>query len=252
MRLLALISIAATFIPYGVYAAPVFKTVDANGRTIYSDKAPATGLTKVLRLPDYQPLPAVLSRMDNVSAAQVSGEKPVGLTSKIAMATGAFEPADGPFRPSKSKQIDLYVMPGAQPYLDVIQRAAREWGAACGLALDYVDKQEPVAAPLSGNNVIVVDYGPGSNHGTSATAFRTYEGNAVGYTKIIISRTYGKADMRFVTLHELGHAIGLPHATDPAALMHANNGNRSYYTQTGEAPVLTSTDINGCSKLRSV
>jgi matrixin/uncharacterized protein DUF4124 len=248
MRLAASIVISAAFLPCGVHAGTIYKTVDANGRTAYSDKPPISGPVKLLHMPGYQPVLYVPTTTANVPAAPAGAGKAV-TSKRERQATGSFVPVGDAFRPSESGHIYLFVMPGAQPYRDIIQRAAGEWGAACRMTFEYIDQPEPKAA--NWNEVIVVDYGPGADAGASATAFRktTRDGKAVNYTKIIVSQTFGKGDIRFVVLHELGHAIGLPHATDRAAIMSADDGDRSYYIQSGEEPMLTSTDINGCSKL---
>ena len=57
--------------------------------------------------------------------------------------------------------------------------------------------------------------------------------------------------MYFAVLHELGHALGLPHASDPAAIMSVDGGNRLYFVQHGTRAVLTSTDVSGCQIMMS-
>ena len=249
MRLLVpLIAVTAALLFSGAHAGTVYKAVDAKGRIQYADRPAASGTVKVLHFSGYPRAAPVTAVAANVPAAPADWGK---VMVRERRATGTFVPNGEAFRPSTSRHNYLYVMPGAQPYLDIIRSAAAEWGAACRLTFEYIDRPEPGAARPNWNNVIVVDYGPGADAGAGATAFRktSSDGNALNYTKIIISQAFGKRDMRFVVLHELGHAIGLPHATDPAAIMSADNGDRRYYIQTGEAPALTSTDINGCSNL---
>jgi hypothetical protein len=111
--------------------------------------------------------------------------------------------------------------------------------------------EEPPAGAWTERTVVVVEYGPSALDGTSAKTFReaSPDGQNLAHAKVVLTDIDGDADSYFVVLHELGHALGLPHASDPAAVMNGSDGDHRYYVATGTHARLTSTDIDGCKQM---
>lgn len=166
-------------------------------------------------------------------------------------ATGVFVREDDAFLPA-SRTLSLYLTPQARHYTSLILNAAAQWNSACGVQFKYVNGKAPTAAP-PGSTVVVVDYGPGAMDGASAMTFRkaSPDKQTLSYAKVVITTAHGDADFYFEALHELGHALGIPHASDPAAVMHWT-AERAYYISTDTRARLTSTDIDGCNQMLAV
>ena len=249
------LALLATAFSISSHADPLYKSVDNEGRVTITNMKSSPGNVKQIILPAYQQSPPVVAPATPVAprppAASVALPRataaPVAPIPKIA--TGVFIPESDTFRPA-SRVLSLYVTSAAQGFANLIWGAATQWGSACGVQFEYVNAEAPAVAP-PGRTVVVVDYGPGSTPGASATTFRKLsgDGKAMRYARVIITDTRGESDLYFAVLHELGHTLGLPHASDPAAVMHLNDGNRRYYVSARARASLTATDIDGCVQM---
>jgi hypothetical protein len=219
--------------------------IDKDGQVTFTNMKPGSGNRKEIRTPSH-------SRLAVRSLPSANGGVPGSIANSFSpaarTATGVFVPEGDSFLPA-SRELYLYITPAAQRYASIIRQAAAQWSSACGVQFEYVNEKAPTSAP-PGHTVVVVDYGPGALDGTSATTFRkaSPDGQALSYAKVVITSARGDADLYFVALHELGHGLGLPHASDRAAVMHWT-GERGYYISTGTRASLTSTDIAGCRQM---
>jgi hypothetical protein len=231
--------------------AAVFSTLsfadamDKDAHVTFSNRKPGSANREEIRMPPHARLAV---RSPAAAHARARGSVANSFSPAARTATGVFVPEGDSFLPAR-RELYLYITPAAQRYASIIRQAAAQWSSACGVQFDYVNEQAPATAP-PGHTVVVVDYGPGALEGTSATTFRkaSPDGQALSYAKVVITNTRGDADLYFVALHELGHGLGLPHASDRAAVMHWT-GERGYYISTGTRASLTSTDITGCRQM---
>jgi hypothetical protein len=186
-----------------------------------------------------------LPAANSTAPAAIAG--PVRPMAKTA--TGVFSMVGDSLHPA-SRVLSLYITPSAQWYASAILQAAAQWSAACGVKFEQVNA-EPPASARSERTVVVVEFGPSAVDGTSAKTFReaSADGQNLVHAQVVLTNIHGDADSYFVVLHELGHALGLPHASDPAAVMNGNDGDHLYYVATGTRARLTSTDIDGCKQL---
>ena len=173
--------------------------------------------------------------------------KPLFPMAKIA--TGAFVLDGDSIHPS-SPMLSLYITPSAQWYASAILQAAAQWGSACGVQFEHVKGEPPATAP-SGRTVVVVEFGTDVLKGATATTYRmgSPDGKNLIYARVVLTDSVDDSDLYFVLLHEMGHAIGLPHTKDPAAVMHWSDGDRLYHIATGTRASITSTDLDGCKQL---
>ena len=250
MRTLA-VGVFATIVSFSCIAETMYKVVDKDGRVSYTNENPGTGVVKEIRMPTYSPPPekiiAVAKAQAPLPAATVRKATPKTPTGRTP--TGVFTVAEARGFLPAGRKVSLYLTPAAQPYAGIIQDAAAQWTAACGVQFDYVkDDLLPTdgSAPLS--LVVTIDYGPGAAAGHLASTYSKPAGNTTSYARVVITTAQGGVDFHYLALHELGHAIGLPHTSDPAAIMHPS-GERQFYVSKNIRAKLTSTDIAGCQQM---
>ncbi len=239
-------ALLAAIVSLSCFADVIYKTIDKDGRVTYTDMKPSTGRVKEMRMSSY---PHAVLAGPYATNTPVSGSATMSANPMTIAAPGIFVPDNGDLIHPASREISLYISPAAQPYARVILDAAVQWNLACGVRFEYTSGEVPARAQ-SGQTVVVVDYGPGALPGAAATTFAkiAQDGRTLSYAKVIITQTRGDADLYFVALHELGHAMGLPHARERTSVMH-RSGNRGYYVSSGIRASLTSTDISGCTQM---
>ncbi len=86
----------------------------------------------------------------------------------------------------------------------------------------------------------IIDIETKEGHGIAGYAFH-YKHSQVEYILLIVDKLANERSFRIVTLHEIGHNLGLPHSEEYGTLMHA----KKLYHASG----ITSSDLNDLWKI---